>query len=122
MNGRSGRQPGVTLGGVWARLIAFLLALALLAPATMTIAASTEPLRQPPIVEVERPAPDPAGLPDLTGERIVPGKGAWYLEGKAHPAGDGGAGDTLGLRIGDKTTGKTFYFLAACAKVTGTEA
>jgi pyrroloquinoline quinone biosynthesis protein B len=48
----------------------------------------------------------------------VPGKGAWYLEGKAHPAGDDGVGDTLGLRIADKTTGKFFYFLAACARVT----
>jgi pyrroloquinoline quinone biosynthesis protein B len=48
----------------------------------------------------------------------VPGKGAWYLEGKAHPAGDGGAGDTLGLRIEDKATGRYFYFLAACARVT----
>jgi pyrroloquinoline quinone biosynthesis protein B len=47
----------------------------------------------------------------------VPGKGAWYLEGKAHPAGDDGAGDTLGLRIADKTSGKYFYFLAACARV-----
>jgi pyrroloquinoline quinone biosynthesis protein B len=48
----------------------------------------------------------------------VPGKGAWYLEGKAHPSGDGGAGDTLGLRIEDKATGRYFYFLAACAKLT----
>jgi pyrroloquinoline quinone biosynthesis protein B len=48
----------------------------------------------------------------------VPGKSAWYLEGKAHPAGDIGAGDTLGLRIRDKATGKYFYFLAACAEVT----
>jgi pyrroloquinoline quinone biosynthesis protein B len=48
----------------------------------------------------------------------VPGKGAWYLEGKTHPAGDGGAGDTLGLRIGDKASGKYLYFLAACAEVT----
>jgi pyrroloquinoline quinone biosynthesis protein B len=48
----------------------------------------------------------------------VPGKGAWYLEGKAHPAGDDGAGDTLGLRIADKTSGKHLYFLAACAEVT----
>ncbi len=48
----------------------------------------------------------------------APGKGAWYLEGKAHPAGDTGAGDTLGLRIRDKATGKYFYFLAACADVT----
>ncbi|HEV7600319.1 MAG TPA: pyrroloquinoline quinone biosynthesis protein PqqB [Bradyrhizobium sp.] len=48
----------------------------------------------------------------------VPGKGAWYLEGKTHPAGDDGAGDTLGLRIGDKASGKHLYFLAACARVT----
>jgi pyrroloquinoline quinone biosynthesis protein B len=48
----------------------------------------------------------------------VPGKGAWYLEGKAHPAGETGDGDTLGLRIQDKATGKHFYFLAACANVT----
>jgi len=43
----------------------------------------------------------------------VPGKGAWYLEGKAHPAGNQGEGDTLGLRIEDKATGRYFYFLAA---------
>jgi pyrroloquinoline quinone biosynthesis protein B len=48
----------------------------------------------------------------------VPGKSAWYLEGNAHPAGDDGEGDTLGLRIGDKASGKHFYFLAACARVT----
>jgi len=48
----------------------------------------------------------------------VPGKGAWYLEGKAHPAGNDGAGDTLGLRIGHQASGKHFYFLAACAEVT----
>jgi pyrroloquinoline quinone biosynthesis protein B len=47
----------------------------------------------------------------------VPGKGAWYLEGKTHPAGDGGAGDTLGLRIGDRASGNHFYFLAACAQI-----
>jgi pyrroloquinoline quinone biosynthesis protein B len=48
----------------------------------------------------------------------VPGKGAWYLEGKAHPTGGDAAGDTLGLRILDKASGKYFYFLAACAEVT----
>lgn len=64
------------------------------------------------------------GLPDGSPSGIevlpfaVPGKGAWYLEGKAHPAGETGDGDTLGLRIQDKTTGKHFYFLAACASVT----
>jgi pyrroloquinoline quinone biosynthesis protein B len=63
-------------------------------------------------------------LPDgtLCGIEITPfaapGKSAWYLEGSAHPAGKDGAGDTLGLRIGDKNTGKFFYFLAACAGVT----
>jgi pyrroloquinoline quinone biosynthesis protein B len=71
------------------------------------------------IDEVFEPAlPDgsPSGIEILPF--AVPGKGAWYLEGKAHPAGDGGAGDTLGLRILDKTSGKHFYFLAACAQVT----
>jgi pyrroloquinoline quinone biosynthesis protein B len=48
----------------------------------------------------------------------VPGKSAWYLEGKGHPAGGDGAGDTLGLRVSDKATGKYLYFLAACARVT----
>jgi pyrroloquinoline quinone biosynthesis protein B len=63
-------------------------------------------------------------LPDGSASGIevlpfeVPGKGAWYLEGQAHPAGGDGAGDTLGLRILDKTSGKYFYFLAACARVT----
>jgi pyrroloquinoline quinone biosynthesis protein B len=63
-------------------------------------------------------------LPDgsRSGIEILPfavaGKSAWYLEGKAHPAGEGGSGDTLGLRIRDTATGKFFYFLAACAEVT----
>src|SRR5487761_1153735 len=76
--------------------------------------------RQP--IEVEQMF-EPA-LPDgsPSGIEIVPfavaGKGAWYLEGKVHPAGEDGAGDTLGLRIRDKATGKSFYFLAACAGVT----
>jgi len=48
----------------------------------------------------------------------VPGKSAWYLEGKAHPGGDIGEGDTLGLRFREKASGKYFYFLAACAGVT----
>jgi pyrroloquinoline quinone biosynthesis protein B len=61
----------------------------------------------------------PDGSP--SGIEILPfavaGKSAWYLEGKMHPGGDDGAGDTLGLRIRDKATGKHFYFLAACADV-----
>jgi pyrroloquinoline quinone biosynthesis protein B len=74
-------------------------------------------------IDVDQPF-EPA-LPDGSPSGIevlpftVPGKGAWYLEGKAHPAGNDGAGDTLGLRIADKATGKYFYFLAACAEVTG---
>ncbi|KRR12704.1 pyrroloquinoline quinone biosynthesis protein PqqB [Bradyrhizobium valentinum] len=73
-------------------------------------------------IEVDR-AFEPA-LPDgsPSGMEIlpfaVPGKGAWYLEGKAHPTGGDSAGDTLGLRILDKGSGKYFYFLAACARVT----
>jgi pyrroloquinoline quinone biosynthesis protein B len=76
--------------------------------------------RQP----IETDTPFEPALPDGSGSGIeilpfaVSGKGAWYLEGKAHPAGGAGAGDTLGLRIGDKATGKYFYFLAACAGVT----
>lgn len=63
-------------------------------------------------------------LPDgsVSGMKILPfavaGKAAWYLDGAAHPAGDDGAGDTIGLRIEDKTSGKYFYFVAACAEVT----
>ena len=83
--------------------------------------------RQP--IELDR-AFQPA-LPDGSPSGIeiepfaVPGKVAWYLEGKPHPAAGGpqnrgsdSAGDTLGLRIADKTTGKYFYFLAACAGIT----
>jgi pyrroloquinoline quinone biosynthesis protein B len=72
-------------------------------------------------IEVDR-AFEPA-LPDGSPSGIemlpfaVPGKGAWYLEGKAHPAGADGVGDTLGLRIADRASGKHFYFLAACAHV-----
>jgi pyrroloquinoline quinone biosynthesis protein B len=62
------------------------------------------------------PDGSPSGIEVLPFE--VPGKGAWYLEGKAHPAGGDGAGDTLGLRILDKSSGKYFYFIAACARVT----
>jgi pyrroloquinoline quinone biosynthesis protein B len=73
-------------------------------------------------IEVDQPFK--LRLPDGSdsGIEILPftvaGKGAWYLEGKAHPGGHDGTGDTLGLRIEDRTTGKYFYFLAACAEVT----
>jgi pyrroloquinoline quinone biosynthesis protein B len=49
---------------------------------------------------------------------VVPGKGAWYLEGRAHPGGDEAEGDTLGLTITDKATGQSFHVLTACARVT----
>jgi pyrroloquinoline quinone biosynthesis protein B len=76
--------------------------------------------RQP--IEVDRafeptlPDGSPSGMEILPF--AVPGKSAWYLEGKAHPAGGDAAGDTLGLRILDKKSGKFFYFLAACARMT----
>ncbi len=80
--------------------------------------------RQP--IEVD--APFEPSLPDGSASGIevlpfqVPGKGAWYLEGKIHPAGQGNGedsvGDTLGLRIKDMASGKYFYFLAACARIT----
>ena len=76
--------------------------------------------RQPIAVDkaFEPALPDgaPSGIEVLPF--AVPGKGAWYLEGKTHPAGVSGVGDTLGLRIADKSSGKHFYFLAACARVT----
>jgi pyrroloquinoline quinone biosynthesis protein B len=73
--------------------------------------------RQP--IEVDETF-EPA-LPDGSASGIeilpftVPGKSAWYLEGKVET----GAGDTLGLRIRDRASGKFFYFLAACAGVNG---
>jgi pyrroloquinoline quinone biosynthesis protein B len=78
-------------------------------------------VRREPI-EVDQPF-EPK-LPDGSASGIeilpftVPGKAAWYLEGKAHPGGNDGTGDTLGLRIEDRTTGKYLYFVAACAEVT----
>jgi pyrroloquinoline quinone biosynthesis protein B len=75
-----------------------------------------EPIEVDKTFEPTLPDGTPCGIEILPF--AVPGKSAWYLEGKAHPAGDIGAGDTLGLRIGDRATGKFFYFLAACAEVT----
>ena len=75
-------------------------------------------------VPIELDQPFEPALPDGSPSGIevlpftVPGKGAWYLEGKAHPGGKDGAGDTLGLRIRQKASGKYLYFLAACAEVT----
>jgi pyrroloquinoline quinone biosynthesis protein B len=82
---------------------------------------SAEKVKRQPIAvdqafEPALPDGSPSGIEVLPFE--VPGKGAWYLEGNAHPAGGDGVGDTLGLRIEDKRSGKYFYFLAACARVT----
>src|SRR3977135_202653 len=68
------------------------------------------------VCELASPDGSPSGIEIVPF--AVPGKGAWYLEGKAHPAGDIGVGDTLGLRIRDRASGKVLFFLAACANVT----
>jgi pyrroloquinoline quinone biosynthesis protein B len=75
-----------------------------------------QPMEVDTTFEPALPDGSPSGIEVLPF--AVPGKGAWYLEGKAHPAGESGVGDTLGLRIADQATGKHFYFLAACAHVT----
>ena len=75
-----------------------------------------QPIAVDQAFEPSLPDGSPSGIEVLPFE--VPGKGAWYLEGKAHPAGSDGVGDTLGLRIADKASGKYFFFLAACARVT----
>jgi len=84
------------------------------------VLSETNVRRQPIAIDesFEPALPDgsPSGLEVLPFE--VSGKGAWYLEGKSHPGGSSGAGDTLGLRIADKATGNYFYFIAACAGVT----
>jgi pyrroloquinoline quinone biosynthesis protein B len=75
-----------------------------------------QPIEMDQVFEPGLPDGSPSGIEVLPF--AVSGKGAWYLEGKAHPAGDDGDGDTLGLKILDKASGKHFYFLAACAGVT----
>ena len=75
-----------------------------------------QPIEGDEAFEPALPDDSPSGIEILPFP--VAGKSAWYLEGKVHPAGEDGAGDTLGLRIRDKATGKFFYFLAACADVT----
>src|SRR5213596_2680286 len=67
-----------------------------------------QPIEAHKAFEPVLPGGSPSGMEILPF--AVPGKGAWYLEGKAHPAGGDAAGDTLGLRILDKGSGKYFYF------------
>src|SRR4051812_22446149 len=66
-----------------------------------------QPITVDAVFEPTLPDGSPSGIEILPF--AVAGKGAWYLEGQAHPAGDDGTGDTLGLQIGDKATGKHFY-------------
>jgi len=48
----------------------------------------------------------------------VAGTSAWYLRGKEdHPGGMASTGDTLGLRIADRASGKYLYVITACANV-----
>lgn len=47
----------------------------------------------------------------------VPGKIALYLEDKNAPNFGTSAGDTLGLEIIEKATGKSFFYIPGCAKV-----
>jgi pyrroloquinoline quinone biosynthesis protein B len=62
-------------------------------------------------------------LPDgsASGLEILPfavaGTSAWYLRDKAHPGGAAPSGDTLGLRIADRASGKYLYVITACARV-----
>ncbi|HEY0236330.1 MAG TPA: pyrroloquinoline quinone biosynthesis protein PqqB [Afipia sp.] len=58
----------------------------------------------------------PSGLEVLAF--AVPGKRAWYLEGELSQQESESPGDTLGLRITDKASGRYFYFIAACAALT----
>jgi pyrroloquinoline quinone biosynthesis protein B len=75
-----------------------------------------QPIELETLFEPELPDGSRSGLEILPF--AVPGKGAWYLEGKVHPGNADPSGDTLGLRIADKASGKHFYFLAACGEVT----
>jgi pyrroloquinoline quinone biosynthesis protein B len=70
-------------------------------------------------IEIDQPFEPALADGSRSGIEILPfsvtGKSAWYLEGARA---DDSVGDTLGLRITDKATGKYFCFLAACAQVT----
>src|SRR5271168_1738030 len=56
-----------------------------------------EPIEVDQPFEPRLPDGSPSGIEILPF--TVPGKGAWYLEGKIHPGGSDDKGDTLGLRI-----------------------
>jgi pyrroloquinoline quinone biosynthesis protein B len=65
--------------------------------------------------EPQLPGGAPSGLEILPF--AVAGTSAWYLRGKDHPGGAASAGDTLGLRIADRASGKYLYVITACAGV-----
>src|ERR1700737_322672 len=56
-----------------------------------------EPIEQDQAFEPALPDGLPSGIEIMPF--AVPGKRAWYLEGKAHPGGDVEAGETLGARV-----------------------
>jgi len=65
--------------------------------------------------EPQLPDGAPSGL-DIQPFAVA-GTSAWYLRGKDHPGGAASTGDTLGLRIADKASGKYLYVITACAEV-----
>jgi pyrroloquinoline quinone biosynthesis protein B len=65
--------------------------------------------------EPQLPGGTPSGLEILPF--AVTGTSAWYLRDKDHPGGAAATGDTLGLRIADKASGKYLYVVTACAAV-----
>ena len=67
-----------------------------------------QPIEMDTAFEPALPGGAPSGIEILPF--AAPGKSAWYLEGKAHPAGDTGAGDTLGLTNWRQGNGQIFLF------------
>ena len=76
-----------------------------------------QPIEIDEAFEPTLPDGSPSGIEVLPF--AVAGKGAWYLEGKAHPARRRAASATRwGFASATRRRGKYFYFLAACAGVT----
>jgi pyrroloquinoline quinone biosynthesis protein B len=69
-----------------------------------------QPIKFDTAFEPALPDGSPSGIEVLPFE--VPGKGAWYLEGKAHPA-----GATLrAIRLASTRQNSAIFLLAACAR------
>ena len=75
-----------------------------------------QPIEVDQAFEPTLPDGSPSGIEVLPF--AVSGKGAWYLEGKAHPGRRRRHRRHARPSIADKASGKYFYFLAACAGVT----